>query len=72
MSVDLPLQEMSFPDKLELLEALWDDLSRRPDKLRSPEWHKDVLDERRQRVQSGEERFSDWEAAKQDIRKRIS
>ena len=63
---------MSFPDKLELLEALWDDLSRRPDKLRSPEWHKDVLDERRQRVQSGEERFSDWEAAKQDIRKRIS
>ena len=72
MPVDLPLDEMSFPDKLELLEALWDDLSRRPDQLLSPEWHKDVLDERRRRVQSGEETFSDWEAAKQDIRQRIS
>lgn len=72
MPVDLPLDEMSFPDKLELLEALWDDLSRRPDRLQSSEWHKDVLDERRRRVQSGEETFSDWEAAKQDIRQRIS
>ena len=72
MPVELPLQEMSLPDKLELLEALWDDLSRRPDKLPSPEWHKDVLEERRQRVQAGLETFSDWETAKQDIRRRIS
>jgi len=72
MPVDLPLQTMSIPDKLELLEALWDDLSRSPDQIPSPEWHKDVLEERRQRVQSGQETFSDWEAAKQDIRKRIS
>ena len=72
MPVALPLGEMSFPDKLELLEALWDDLSRRPDRLQSPEWHKDVLDERRRRVRSGEETFSDWEAAKQDISQRIS
>lgn len=72
MPVDLPLEEMTFPDKLQLLEALWNDLSRRPDKLPSPDWHKDVLEERRQRVQSGEDTFADWETAKQDIRKRIS
>jgi hypothetical protein len=72
MSVDLPLQDMSIPDKLGLMEALWDDLSRSPDQIPSPEWHKEVLEERRLRVQSGEETFSDWEAAKQDIRQRIS
>ena len=72
MPVDLPLREMSFPDKLQLLETLWDELSRSPDELPSPEWHKDVLDERRRRVQAGEETFSDWESAKQDIRRRIS
>lgn len=72
MPVDLPLQEMSFPEKLELLEALWDDLSRQPDKLQSPEWHKDVLDERRRCVESGEEIFSDWETAKEEIRLRLS
>jgi putative addiction module component (TIGR02574 family) len=72
MPIDLPLQEMSFSDKMELLEALWENLSKSPDKLQSPEWHKDVLAERRQRAQSGQEPFSDWEAAKADIRKRIS
>ena len=57
---------------MELLEALWENLSRSPDKLQSPEWHKDVLAERRHRAQSGQETYSDWEAAKGDIRKRIS
>ena len=72
MPVDLPLQTMSFPDKLELLEALWNDLSREPDKLQSPEWHGEVLEGRRRSVQSGEDTYSDWETAKQDIRRRIS
>ena len=72
MAVDLPLQQMSLSAKMELLEALWDDLSRAPDQVESPEWHKDILDERRQRLQSGEETVSDWKAAKEDIRRRIS
>jgi len=57
---------------MELLEALWDDLSRAPDQLESPEWHKGVLDERRRRLQTGEETLSDWETAKEDIRRRVS
>ena len=61
---------MSLPEKLELFETLWDDLSRQPQQLQSPAWHKDVLEERRRRVQSGEETFSDWEDAKNEIRKR--
>ena len=63
---------MSLPEKLELFETLWDDLSRQPQQLQSPEWHKDVLEDRRQNVQSGDETFSDWEDAKKEIRKRIS
>jgi hypothetical protein len=63
---------MTLPSQMELLEALWDDLSRTPDKLESPDWHREVLEERRQRLQSGEETLSDWETAKQDIRRRVS
>lgn len=66
MPADISLQEMSLPEKMALLEALWEDLSK------SPDWHKDVLEERRQRAQSGEDTFSDWEDAQRDIRKRIS
>ena len=30
--------------------ALWEDLSRSPEAIESPEWHREILDERRQRV----------------------
>ena len=39
MSVDLPLEDMTLPEKLALLERLWSDLSRRPHDVPSPQWH---------------------------------
>ena len=72
MPVDLQLQAMTLPAKLELLEALWDDLSRQPGSVPSPEWHGEILAERRERQQSGKEISLDWEAAKEDIRRRTS
>jgi hypothetical protein len=54
------------------METIWEDLSRNSDALESPEWHRDVLEERERRIASGEGRFSDWEEAKADIRKRVS
>ena len=54
------------------MEALWEDLSRHADALESPEWHRDVLEERECRIASGEASFTDWEQAKADIRKRVS
>jgi hypothetical protein len=72
MAFDVPLQEMTLHSKLELLEALWDDLSRTPDALSSPEWHREILDEHRQRLESGEERVISWEAAKLEIRQRLT
>jgi hypothetical protein len=45
-------------------------LSRKPDELESPAWHKEVLDECRRRADAGEEQFTDWEVAKEDLRNR--
>ena len=53
------------------MEALWVDLSREPDRIESPSWHKDVLEETERRVGSGEATFSDWEKAKSSIRARL-
>ncbi len=72
MPVTLPLNEMTIAEKLQLMEVLLDDLSRNADALESPEWHREILEEREQRIASGQARFSDWKQAKVDIRKLVS
>lgn len=71
MPIDVPLDQMSFPEKLQLMEILWDNLTRHPADFPSPDWHKDVLEECRRRAESGEEKFTDWATAKEEIRQRI-
>ena len=72
MSFNLPLKDMTIQEKLAAMESLWEDLARTPEALESPAWHKDILDERRQRVAEGQSRFIAWETAKTDIRNKLS
>jgi len=72
MPFNLPLNDMSLHEKLSAMESLWEDLARTPDALESPAWHKDILDERRQRVADRTSRFIDWETAKAEIRNKLS
>jgi hypothetical protein len=71
MSINLPLDNMTLVDKLEAMEALWADISRKPADLPSPGWHKDILDERRQLVAEGKLKFLDWDTAIADLRKEL-
>lgn len=59
----LPLQE-----KLFVMEALWDDISRAESALPVPQWHKDILDERETEIVAGTAKYIDWEDAKRKIR----
>ena len=72
MSINVPLKEMTIHEKLAVMESLWEDLARCPEAIESPAWHKDILDERRQRIAEGKARFVDWETAKADIRNKLS
>jgi len=72
MTVTLPLDDMMVSEELQLMEALWADLSRNADALESPEWHRDVLAGRERRITSGEAHSSDWEQAKADIRRQVT
>ena len=53
------------------MEALWRDLSHNEENIQSPSWHGQVLEEREARVKFGQEKFVDWEAAKQELRDRL-
>jgi len=71
MPTTIDLQEMTTPDKLRLMEALWQNLSTTASEVASPEWHGDVLSERDRLTASGEETFIDWETAKKQLREEL-
>ena len=70
--VDLTLSELSFTEKLNLMEALWADLSRDEERLKSPSWHETVLKDREEAYAGGKVTMSDWEQAKKRIKKKVS
>lgn len=53
------------------MESLWEEITGSPEAVESPAWHKEILDERRQRISEDKSRFVDWETAKADIRKKL-
>lgn len=67
MSSDISLDGLTTVEKLELLERLWGDLTRRPADVPSPAWHGAVLDERRQAVRQGRSAFIAWEEARRRL-----
>lgn len=66
------LKRMTLPEKLQLMEALWEELCGREEDVAVPDWHKEVLDERERQLTEGEAAFIDWETAKERIARRIS
>ena len=68
MTISLPLDQMSVEEKLQVMEAIWDDLSQHPDEMQSQAWHGKVLKAMEEAVARGEETFDDWETAKRRIR----
>jgi putative addiction module component (TIGR02574 family) len=71
MQTEVDLKQMALPEKLRLMEALWDELCSREEELPVPDWHKEVLDERERQIVEGKATFVDWETAKARIRNRI-
>ncbi len=72
MAIPIPLESMSVEEKLQMMESIWDDLCRKSESITSPPWHKKVLSEREEGIENGEEKFEDWETAKNNIKKDIS
>ena len=68
MSINLPLESMTTPQKLEAMEALWASLCKNPSEVESPEWHAAILANRKRRLESGDAIVSDWEVARKRIR----
>jgi putative addiction module component (TIGR02574 family) len=72
MQAAAELRQMTIREKIQLMEALWDDLCGAEETIPVPDWHKALLDERERQVAAGEAKFVDWDAAKERIAKRVT
>lgn len=61
------VRELPITEKIQIMEVLWEDLRERFDRMDLPQAHKDLLDQRRARVEAGTARLLDWDAVKSTI-----
>ncbi len=61
------IKGLPIEQKLRMMEALWEDLRERFERFEIPEWHKKLLDERRERVRTGQAQLLDWDSVKGTI-----
>ena len=72
MPTTINMDELSIQEKIQIMESLWVELSKNADKVESPDWHKNVLQERENNIKEGKDQFIDWNTAKNNIHKSIS
>ena len=65
--IDLPLETMTVAEKLRVMETVWASLSQNPVEDILPEWHTEILEERTQRLESGDTTVSPWSDAKRRL-----
>ncbi len=61
------IAKLSLREKLQVMEAIWEDLRGRVDTMEVPEEHRRILDERRARIESGEAKLLDWDQVKHSL-----
>lgn len=67
MAIEIPLDSMSVAEKLQAIEAIWASLCTNPADVSSPEWHKEILEDRQKRLASGDATVSEWSGAKKRL-----
>jgi hypothetical protein len=58
------VRQLPLAEKLQIMEALWEDLCTQAERIPVPHWHRDLLDERRKAVEEGREELLDWDLIK--------
>ena len=69
---EFPITQLSFTQKLDLMEKLWADMIGSEKKLESPAWHEAVLNDRKVALDAGKITVSSWDEAKERIKKNVS
>ena len=51
------IKKMSTIERLQAMEALWDSIIYEGSKIEAPEWHREIIEERKREMKNGEAEF---------------
>jgi hypothetical protein len=68
---ELPLSQLTLAQKLDIMELIWEDLSRDEQNVNSPDWHEHVLKDREKAFKEGKISVSGWNEAKKRIKRKV-
>jgi putative addiction module component (TIGR02574 family) len=60
----IEIRKMSITERLRAMEALWDSLMDEESEIESPQWHLDILEERKRKIENGKAEFISLEELK--------
>ncbi len=60
----IEIKKMSTIERLQAMEALWDSLMDEESEIESPQWHGDILEERKRKIENGKAEFISLEELK--------
>ncbi len=63
------IENMDSAEKLKAMEMLWVSISSKPEQVKSPRWHRDIIAERLAQIERGEAKFSTIEEVKKRLRR---
>lgn len=61
------LETLSVPERVQLVEDLWDSIARSSEEIPIPQWQKDELTRRRRRYLQNPDSGRTWDQVKEDI-----
>ena len=67
LNITLPLDKMTNEEKIIIIEKIWEDLYKKND-IKSPLWHRDILEKRKKDIENGEGKILDWNEERNNIR----
>ncbi len=70
--IDISVSQLTLGQKLNLMEAIWDDLTKDDEILESPNWHSTILKDRDEAQSAGKISVSDWKEAKERIKRNVT
>jgi len=67
MLIAKDVSQMSTPEKLDALDLMMNSFGNHQSEMPSPDWHKDVLSERMQKIESGEAEWLSFDEVKKEL-----